>query len=263
MQANYKPFIDRLIRDYEGGYGWNKKDSGGPTKYGITCFDLAEHRHEHMTSMTAWAPLVRAMTLAEAEEIYETKYAKPFCFNDLPSGPDVVGFDYGVNSGLSRPVLVWRRLLKVEGGDAMDLKLLKAVERVDPRWLIVETCAERLRFMHAIRGGSAWVEFGKGWQKRVNDVELYGKQLLAGGSRDPVAIKPDAPRIGTPKAVHAGGSATGGTAGGVIAAGTAAHLGGAPWWGVAAVCGAIVVAGVGYEILQERQANAANRVVHV
>lgn len=262
MYDNYTAFTDRLIHDYEGSYGWNTKDPGGPTKYGITCFDLAEYRHENMTSMARWAPVVRAMTLAEAEQIYRIKYAIPLRFDDLPSGVDVIGFDYGVNSGIARPVLVWRRLLNKPGSDEMDLELVKAADKVDPWWLIDETCAERLRFMRAIREGNAWKEFGRGWQRRVDDVRAYSKQLAAGGTHGPATATQ--PMIGQQaKASHAAGSAGGVTTGGIVAAGTAGYAAGAPWWGIAAACGAVVAAGVAYEVLHERSAAAANKVVHI
>ena len=264
MYANYTAFIDRLIHDYEGGYGWNKKDTGGPTKYGITCYDLAEFRHEKMTSMAAWAPIVRAMTLDEAEQIYRLKYALPLYFDDLPSGVDVVGLDYGVNSGVARPVLVWRRLLNTPGGNKMDAALVKAVGKVDPWWLIDETCAERLKFMRSIRNGEAWKEFGRGWQKRVEDLRSYSKQLAAGGTRKPTAVPPPPNVIpGLPKATHAAKSASAPAVGGVVAVGTAGYAAGAPWWGIAAACGAVVAAGVVHELLHERAAAAANKVVHI
>src|SRR5665213_1419957 len=106
MQADYDPFVGRMIQRYEGPYGWNKKDPGGPTKYGITCFDLAEHMGQKMDSMARWAPIVQAMTLATAEQIYSTKYAVAIGFNALPAGCDVVVMDYAVNSGVGRGKLI-------------------------------------------------------------------------------------------------------------------------------------------------------------
>jgi lysozyme family protein len=77
--ADYQPFVERMLGKYEGGYG----DPGGPTKYGITCYDLAEHRHQHMDSMARWAPIVQAMPLSEADDIIDVNYAKPCRFDDL------------------------------------------------------------------------------------------------------------------------------------------------------------------------------------
>ncbi len=243
MQADYDPFVGRMIQRYEGPYGWNKKDPGGPTKYGITCFDLAEHMGQKMDSMARWAPIVQAMTLATAEAIYATKYAVAIGFNDLPAGCDVVVMDYAVNSGVGRG----KRVLNAFRGDLSS-----------PKKFIDEVCAERLRFMHAIRGGSAWAEFGHGWQARVTDLQAYAEHLAAGGTHETAPAAPDLSQVVTPKATNVGKTATTGTAGGVVAAGVAAHQGGLPIWGVIGAAVAVLVAGVAYEAISASNASAAN-----
>src|SRR5674476_1487153 len=177
MQTDYTPFIDRLIDRYEGGYGWNRKDPGGPTKYGITCYDLAAHRGQKMISMATWAPIVQAMPRSEAEDIYQIKYAAGVAFDDLPAGVDVVMLDYAVNSGVARPIRVARALLNQGAGDRLTPALVDAIKQADPKKFIDDMCAERLHFMHAIRGGSAWTEFGRGWGARVADLKAYGEHL--------------------------------------------------------------------------------------
>ncbi len=198
----YKPFVDRMIGKYEGGYGWDRADTGGPTKYGVTCFDLAEHRNQKMTSMASWAPVVQAMTLPEAEDIYATKYAAAIRYNDLPAGPDVVMMDYGVNSGISRPIRVARALLNVPGPAVMDVKLLDAIRKTDPTKFVNDMLAERLHFMHAIRGGSAWASFGGGWGARVADLRAYALHLIAAPGAVAPPIAPDLTKVTMPKAKH-------------------------------------------------------------
>lgn len=262
MQADYQAFIDRLIQKYEGGYGWDKGDPGGPTKFGITCYDLAEHRGQTMSSMSAWAPLVKAMTLAEAEAIYQTKYATKLAFNQLKPGRDTVILDYGVNSGVARPLLVARRLLNVSGKNGvMDAALIAAINAANGEKFISDMCAERLRFMHAIKGGSSWARFGGGWQKRVDDVRAYSLHLEGGT----IALAPPAPdlsKIATPKAKNTPKSATGATAGGVVPATIGAHEAGLPWYGVAAVAAAVIVAGIAFEAYEAHKSAAANNLVH-
>jgi len=258
MQVDYRPFIDRMIGKYEGPYGWSKKDPGGPTKYGITCYDLAEHRGLKMTSMSAWAPIVQAMTLAEAEAIYQTKYAKSVMFDLLPTGPDVAILDYAVNSGIGRVAVVVPSLMGVKTYAAA----VAALDKADPKKFVDDICAERLRFMHAIRGGSAWAEFGHGWQARVDDLRAYGEHLAAGGTHENAPPAPDLSKVVTPKAQHVPDTAPGKTAGGVVVAGAAAHAAGVPWWGVAAACGGVLAAGLAYELWQAHQASAANNLVH-
>jgi lysozyme family protein len=262
MQSLYQPFIDRVIHRYEGGYGWNQRDPGGPTNFGITCFDLAEHRHQTMTNMSAWVDRVKNMTLPEAEDIYSSKYAATIHFADLPAGVDCCMLDYGINSGDARPILVARRLVGVAGPNRMDQALLDAIKRRDPAQFINTMCDERLRFMHSIKGGSMWVEFGRGWQTRVDDLRAYCFHAAAGtiGAALPV---PDLTKVTTPKATNVGKTLPKTTAG--SAAGTAAsvHLAGFHGGYVAAAAFACVIAGVLYEAYQAIKANKANALVHV
>jgi len=257
MHQNYAAFIDRLIHRYEGGYGWNKKDPGGPTKYGITCYDLAEHRGKQMSSMATWAPIVKDMTLAEAEAIYEKKYATAVRFTDLPSGPDCVMLDYAVNSGTGRPILSARAILGVGKGSRMDDQLLLAIRNTDAKKFVDMMCAERLHFMHGIRGGAAWNEFGHGWQSRVDDLRAYGEHLTLGSSL-PAPEAPDLTQIVTPKATHVAKTAGAPTAAGSVTSGVAAHEAGLGYGAAVGIAAAVLVAGVAYEAWQSIKANTAN-----
>jgi lysozyme family protein len=264
MQVDYAPFIDRVIQRYEGGYGWDKGDPGGPTKYGITCFDLAEHRGQKMTSMAAWVEPVKNMTLAEAAAIYATKYAGGIRFDDLNAGPDVVMLDYGINSGNSRPINVARQLVQCTGNTGrMDSDLVKAINAVDPKWFVDSMCQERLRFMHAIKGGAMWREFGHGWGSRVSDLTVYGEHLAAGGTHTTAPPAPDLSKVVTPKATNVPKTAGKATAGGAVTTGVALHTAGFHWIPTAIAVAAIGMAGLGYEVFQEYAAEAANAKVHL
>jgi len=261
----YRPFVDRMIGKYEGGYGWNRKDTGGPTRYGITCFDLAEHRGQKMTSMATWAPIVQAMTLAEAEDIYATKYATAIRYTDLPAGVDCEMLDYGVNSGISRPIRVARALLGVPGSTIMDTQLLDAIRKTDPKKFVDGMSAERLHFMHAIRGGSAWAEFGGGWGRRVADLTAYAEHLIAapGTMAEPTA--PDLTKVSMPKAKHGDPQIVKKTISTTVATGTASgagsHYAGMPLELIAVVIGFVIVGGVAFALYEKQKAANANATV--
>jgi lysozyme family protein len=257
--VDYFPFIDRVISRYEGGYCWDQGDPGGPTNFGITCYDLAEHRGQKMTSMSAWVDPVRHMTRAEAETIYKAKYAAGVRFDDLPVGVDVVLLDYAINSGVSRAVLVARAMCGLQPG-GMDATVVNLLGHVDPKDFIEKTDAERVRFMHAIDGGKAWARFGHGWGSRVADLTQYAEALTL--RTTPIAA-PDLTHVVTPKAVHTPKTATGATAGGVVASTAAAHTAGFPWHTVAAIGIAVATAGVLYEVYHDLKAKAANATVHI
>jgi len=173
MKANYTAFVDRMIQRYEGGYGWDVGDPGGPTKYGITCYDLAEHRGQHMTSMATWAPIVRAMTLAEAETIYATKYATRVQFDLLNSGPDCAIMDFEVNSG-TWGTKIAQRVVGVVSDGILGQGSLTAINSMDPLTFVNKYCDARLAFMHQI---PTWSRFGVGWSSRVADLRAYCKKL--------------------------------------------------------------------------------------
>jgi lysozyme family protein len=174
--ADYKPFVERMIQRYEGGYGWDKNDSGGPTKYGITCYDLAEHRHEVMSSMTTWAPIVKAMSLAEADDIYAQKYATACRFVELGAGKDCVVFDFGVNSGPSRAIKYAQGVVGVRQDGILGPVTLAAINAVASDRFINGLCDDRLGFLKSLR---IWSTFGRGWAARVRDLRAYSLALLA------------------------------------------------------------------------------------
>ena len=174
MVVDYAPFVERMIARYEGGYGWDPNDPGGPTKYGITCYDLAEHRGQVMNSMAQWAPLVRAMTMQEADDIYASKYATACAFNALGAGKDCVVFDFGVNSGPSRSIRYAQQVVGVDVDGILGPVTLLAINSYDPAKFINGLCDVRLSYL---RGLSIWPVFGAGWQARVSDLRTYSSNL--------------------------------------------------------------------------------------
>ena len=261
MQENYVAFIDRVIQKYEGGYGWDKGDPGGPTKYGITCYDLAEHLHQKMTSMSFWAPHVRDMPLSMAETIFQDKYANGINFSILPSGADCCMLDYGINSGIARPIHVAHAILRISGTGKPDTAMADAINLYGVEKFIGVMNAERLSFMHAIKGGAMWQRFGHGWGARVADEQAYSDHLAQGKTlvAPPEAV--DLSHIVTPKAVHVAKTAGPVTAGGIVTVPAGFHFAGLGHAGVAAVALGVLVVGVGYEAWQANKTATANAKV--
>lgn len=254
MQVDYKPFVDRLIQKYEGGYGWDQSDPGGPTKYGITCYDLAQHRGQKMTSMAAWAPTVRAMGLPEAEAIYQTKYAAAVHFADLRPGMDCVVMDYEVNSG-TRGTLVANSLVGYHG-TVITPAALKLLQETDPVRFINNICDERMRFLRQLR---IWQTYKNGWTARVSDLRSYCLHLAAGKPAATAPVAPDLSKVPTPKGVHVPNTGKVAGAGTVAAgAGGAAAASGLPGWAWGSIAAVAVAGAIGfgaYEAYQDAQIN--------
>ena len=93
----------------------------------------------------------------------------------MPSGVDYAMFDYGVNSGVGRSQKVIQRILKVQVDGIIGAKTLSALAAQDPQFIILAICKERLGFLRALH---TWPVFGKGWGRRVTEVQDAALKML-------------------------------------------------------------------------------------
>jgi len=153
VKSNRDNCIALVLKD-EGGYSNDPGDNGGPTKYGITIFDVRKYVKKDAT-----ADDVKALTLDQAKDIYKSKYWDALDCDSLSSGVDYTCFDYGVNSGLGRPRKALQRFKDKSG-----VELINAIND------------ERMSFLHSIGTGHN-AKFLKGWTARVSRVRQHSLEL--------------------------------------------------------------------------------------
>ena len=100
MKSNFNDCVNRVLKD-EGGYSDDPDDSGGRTNLGITQKETTKD--------------VRTLTVADAKNIYKSKYWDACNCDALSSGVDYTVFDYGVNSGVGRSKKVLQKFKTLEG----------------------------------------------------------------------------------------------------------------------------------------------------
>lgn len=141
-----------ITAKWEGGWSDHKADPGGKTMYGIT--EAVYHAWLKVRGL----PLrpVRNISYKEALSIYREQYWKPTAekFNLFP-GVDLSVYDASVNSGVSRGIK-W---------------LQASVGSEDHSTTVKRICRARLSFMQGLK---IWKTFGKGWGRRVADIEAKG-----------------------------------------------------------------------------------------
>lgn len=172
-----------LALAHEGGYVDHPKDPGGATNLGITIGTLSAYRGQKVSKAE-----VKALTKAEASDIYRAQYWLTVKGNDLPPGLDYAVFDYAVNSGPGRAVKDLQRVLGVAADGVIGAHTLDAIRKADVAATIKALCARRLAFLKSLK---TWSTFGKGWQRRVNGVERDGLLMAQ-------KIVPDEPKISVP-----------------------------------------------------------------
>jgi lysozyme family protein len=167
----------RLMFGHEGGYVNAATDRGGPTKYGITHKTLAAHLG--LKSVTA--ERVKAMTMAEAEEIYRRSYWNQSGGAQLPSGLDYAAFDFGVNSGPPRAVKTLQKVLGFTGKDVDGWIGELTMNRVNDypggtRKLIRDYCEARMDFFRSLKNPKTGFPVnGRGWTIRLMGTDPKGE----------------------------------------------------------------------------------------
>ncbi len=171
MTATNFPQSLSYVLENEGGYVNHPADPGGATNKGVTQAVYDDWRANRGLVRQS----VRLITEPEVSAIYRKQYWDAVSGDKLPSGLDYAVFDFAVNSGVNR---AGRYLQKCLGFSTQDGKIgpqtLGAIN--DPVALINALCARRRAFLQQL---PTFGHFGKGWMRRVDQVEARAKGMSA------------------------------------------------------------------------------------
>lgn len=190
MQSNFEQAY-RWVLQHEGGVSAHRLDPGGLTNKGITQRTYDAFR----AGVGASKQSVRAIGDDEVARIYREQYAKPIWFDRLPSGVDYALFDFAVNSGVSRAVKMIQGTVGVRQDGIMGNQTLAAIRAYGATSLILALCDARLAFVRRLK---TWPTFGRGWQKRIDQVRQRAAAMASSGvlqpedAAEPVAETPKA-----------------------------------------------------------------------
>lgn len=207
MKENFDACIAEVLR-HEGGYVDDPRDAGGATNMGITQSTLSAWRGRSVTKAQ-----VKALTKAEAIDIYRANYWNAVKGDDLPGGLDMVTFDACVNSGASRASKWTQQAVGAAADGKIGPNTLAAARQADQGAAINKALDLRLAFMKSAKntktGALLWPTFGKGWQARVDRVRSFALQLAQSRPISRPDPSPDTPiysdreTMGTPAGVVA------------------------------------------------------------
>ena len=169
MKDNF-PQCFALVLKNEGGYVDNPADPGGATNLGCT-----------KATWEAWVghPVtkddIKALTPNDVMPLYKAKYWDTIKGDDLPEGVDYAVFDYAINSGPSRAAKALQSVLSVTVDGQIGAATLRALETSNPREVATAVCEARLAFLQSL---STYATFGKGWSRRVSEVETVSFNMV-------------------------------------------------------------------------------------
>jgi lysozyme family protein len=169
MNQNFDKALAAVLV-HEGGYVNNPKDPGGMTNLGCTKTVWEEHCGHPVDEKA-----MRALTPADVGPLYKRKYWDKVKGDELPSGVDYVVFDAAINSGPGRAAKWLQACVGVEPDGGIGPKTLAAVQAFNSKQLIEDYTKRRLSFLMDL---PTWDTFGRGWTRRVLEVEDTALKLL-------------------------------------------------------------------------------------
>ena len=165
MKDNFQKALAAVLV-HEGGFVNNPKDPGGMTNLGCTKTVWEEHCGHPVDEKA-----MRALTPNDVGPLYKRKYWDKMCGDDLPAGVDYVVFDAAINSGPGRAAKWLQACVNAYADGIIGDKTLQAVRNKDAKELINDYCAYRLAYLKMLQ---TWPTFGKGWERRVKEVNASG-----------------------------------------------------------------------------------------
>lgn len=168
MKSNFEAALKAILH-HEGGYVNHPADPGGMTNLGVTKRVWEEWVGHEVDEKT-----MRNLTPEIVGPMYKVKYWDKIKGDELPTGVDYVVFDAAVNSGPGRAAKWLQACVGVDPDGGIGPKTLAAVAAVDASQLVEDYAKRRLSFLMDLQ---TWDTFGKGWSRRVAEVQKTGLDM--------------------------------------------------------------------------------------
>jgi len=111
---------------------------------------------------------IKALMPKDVMPLYKAKYWDTINGDNLPEGVDYAVFDFAINSGPSRAAKALQSVLNTNPDGQIGPTTLRALETANAREVATAVCEARLAFLQSL---STYGTFGKGWSRRVSEVE--------------------------------------------------------------------------------------------
>ena len=159
-----------LVLKSEGGFVQNPKDPGGATNLGVT-----KATYEAYVGRSVSVDEIKALTPDTVAPLYKAMYWDKVSGDNIALGLDYALFDFAVNSGPRQATKFIQNIARVPADGMMGNRTVQQLANLDPSDCITRLCSERLQFLKQL---NTWDTFGKGWQKRVSDVQKRALDMV-------------------------------------------------------------------------------------
>lgn len=163
-----------IILKHEGGFVNHPKDPGGMTNLGVT-----KKVYEAWIGYKVNETIMRKLTPDLVAPLYKKQYWDMLKCDGIPSGLDLCVFDFGVNAGTNRSARYLQRLIGAKEDGVIGPETLRSLTF---KTLELGTAKMIEMFQEARRGYyrklPTFPTFGRGWLRRVDEVEADAKGFI-------------------------------------------------------------------------------------
>jgi lysozyme family protein len=177
MIANWDFAFTKMI-GHEGGFTDDVRDPGNKLpdgRPGSTNLGVTQKAWEAYLGRQVTHEEMKALTPVLVKPFYKHRYWDMIRGDDLPHGVDYVAFDTCVNSGPKRAAIILQEAVNANPDGSIGPMTLRAVQSQPSDVLVKDYCARRLAFMKSL---PTWETYGKGWERRVKEVEAMALKLI-------------------------------------------------------------------------------------
>lgn len=168
MKENWDKCFE-LVLNHEGGYVNHPRDPGGRTNLGVT-----QRSWEAYIDRSVTEAEMRTLTPEMVKPFYKSRYWDKVRGDELPAGVDYAVYDLAVNSGPTRAVKYLQQVVGVPADGIIGRKTMAAVMDAPADEVVDAICGRRVDFL---RNLPTFDVFGKGWMRRVTEVERVAKGM--------------------------------------------------------------------------------------
>jgi lysozyme family protein len=181
MKSNIEAALAFVFKD-EGGYAERNTEGGGAVNRGVT-FTVFSAWRLAKKSPASFADL-KAMSQAEAADIYQAQYIKAISFEDLPKGIDYCVLDAAINGGVTGSLKLLQKALNLKPVDGHLGVVTKWAANHRPVPALIDAlCDVRIAHYKTLKRFAAPYQVGKTktwgdiWTARINMVRSRAKAM--------------------------------------------------------------------------------------
>lgn len=164
----------KVVLIHEGGFVNHPRDPGGATNLGVT-----KATWEAWKGKKVSIDDMKKLTQKDVTPLYKKNYWDKVKGDQLPSGLDLVVFDFGVNAGPSRAVRYLQLVVGTKDDGIIGPNTLKAVDvyikRTSVKQAVLDYSSMREKYYKSLKTFST---FGRGWLRRVEEVKNTAIKMI-------------------------------------------------------------------------------------